>query len=91
MINNADDLFSIARNNVPDPNNPKSGDTYENVVNYGMFELTSRIVITEVNLNGVWYYVNGEYKGMPKNDFKFFIQSMPEIKPVVNSLMESSK
>lgn len=91
MIKTAEDLFKLNRSQIPDPNNPKSGDTYENVVNYGMFELTSRIVITEVNLNGVWYYVNGEYKGMPKNDFKFFIQSMPEIKPVVNSLMESSK
>ena len=85
---NADDLFSIARNNVPDPNNPKPGDTYENVVNYGMFKITTKIVVIDSKSNQTRAYINGEVKYI--ENFEYLIRSMPAIKPILNSLVESS-
>jgi hypothetical protein len=83
MIKTADDLFELNRNQLPNPNNPKPGDTYEHVVENGMFKLVQRIVVASKDENSTWYYVNGEMKGC--RHFAHFIRSMKNIRVVLEA------
>lgn len=85
MIKTADDLFKLNRSQIPNPNNPKPGDTYENVTDYGMFKLTIRLVVLDYDSKDKWtrIYVNGERKSI--ENFAFYIRSMKNIKVVLES------
>jgi len=85
MIKNANDLFELNRNSLPDPNNPKPGDTYENVVDYGMFKLIQRIVVVDYDSNykSTRIYLNGEIKHI--TNFTYFVRSMKNIKVVLDA------
>ncbi len=78
----ADSLFEEARNKVPDPKNPKIGDTYEyNVIINGTKIMTTRIVIANVNQNIAWVYSNGDLKMI--SCFEYYIRSMKGIQPII--------
>lgn len=79
----ADSLFKQALSKIPDPKNPKPGDTYEYTVDYSFIKLTTRIVVIDHNeeYKSTRCYINGELKG--GINLEFLIRSVKGAQPVI--------
>ena len=71
----ADSLFAVARAAIPDPRNPKPGDTYQR--GRSVFGAGAVIVVAEVHPWATIVYVDGEAKSIGRLDL--WLRSMPDV------------
>jgi len=78
----ADDLFDLARAAIPDPRNPKPGDTYQR----GRTMFGAGAVITVIDHDpkhaSTRCYIAGELKGIKR--FDLWLRSMPDARAVAS-------
>lgn len=78
----ADSLFALARAAIPDPRNPKPGDTYQR----GRSILGAGAVITVIDhdpkYDSTRVYIAGELRGVQR--FDLWLRSMPDARPVAS-------
>lgn len=77
----ADDLFAAARAALPDPRNPKPGDTYQR----GRTMLGGGDVIVVIDVTShreTLVYINGERKTIGR--FDLWLKSMPDARAVAS-------
>ena len=77
----ADSLFALARAAIPDPRNPKPGDTYQR--GRSVFGAGAVIVVAQVFESGTTLvYVGGEQRSVAR--FDLWLRSMPDARAVAS-------